>query len=257
MSKKANLARFGIFTRGIVYTIVGGLTAYTAFSSGSGAKGSDGALKFVSSQPAGQILLGAVVLGLLAFVGWRLYLAFSNPEGDGDTKKEGVKRAAYFVSALSYLSLAVFGINLLLSGSSSGGSSWLSKILDQSWGKYVVIFIALCLLGKAIYEIYRAWSGKFKEKIQNSEMDHKAQEFLIKSGKWGLTARGLVVGVISYLFLRAALSNQAGQAGGTKDAFKFIQEQGGMIAMGVVATGLILYGIYQIACSRYRNIPVS
>ncbi len=244
-SKKETFARFGIFTKGVIYLMIGGLTAYTAFGSGGGAKGSDSMLKKVSSQPFGQILLGLMILGILAFVGWRLYLAIKNPNSEGDDKKDGLKRAGYAVSALSYLSLAVFGINLLInSGSSSGGGggSWLSKILDQSWGKYAVIFIALCILGKGIYELYRAYSGKFKDKIQNSELDSDAQSFLIKAGKLGFTARGIVFGIISYLFFRAAMSSSAGKAGGTKDAFQFIQEQGGTIMMGVIAVGLALYG---------------
>ncbi len=188
MNKKENFARFGIFTKGVVYLLIGGLTAYTAFSSGDGAEGSNGVLREIAQQPFGQILLGAMVLGILAFVGWRLFLAIKNPEGgDEDDKKAAVKRAAYFVSALSYLSLAIYGINILFSSKSGGSSSWLSKILGNSWGVYLIIFVSLCLAGKAIYELYRAYSGKFTDKIQNSELDQKAQSFLIKAGKLGFT----------------------------------------------------------------------
>jgi hypothetical protein len=257
MSKKENFARFGIFTKGAIYMLIGILTAYTAFSSGSGAKGGNSVLEYVASQPFGQILLGVMILGILAFVGWRLYLAIKNPEKEGDDKKDGIKRAAYFISALSYLALAVFGIQLLMSsGSGGGGNSWLSTILDSDWGKYLVIFVALCLVGKAIYEFYRAYSGKFTDKIRNAELDRKVQDYLIKMGKLGFTARGVVVGVIAFLFFKAAMSQNAGQAGGTKDAFQFIQEQGGTILMGVIAVGLAMYGIYLLASSRYRNMPV-
>ncbi|MGB5982766.1 MAG: DUF1206 domain-containing protein [Nonlabens sp.] len=258
-SKKETFARFGIFTKGVVYVLIGGLTAYTAFSSGSGAKGSNSVLDYVVSQPFGQILLGLMVLGILAFTGWRFYLAIKNPEGGGeDDKKSAIKRAAYLLSALSYLTLAIYGIQLLLNSGSSGGSSnsWLSQLLSSDWGTYLVYFIALCLLGKAIYELYRAYSGKFTDKIRNAELDSDAQSFLIKAGKLGFTARGIVIGVIAYLFFKAAMNSNAGKAGGTKDAFQFISEQGGVVLMGVIAVGLSLYGIYLLASSRYRNIPV-
>ena len=258
-SKKETFARFGIFTKGVVYLLIGGLTAYTAFSSGNGAKGGSGVLEYVASQPFGQILLGLMILGILAFTGWRFYLAIKNPEGAGeDDKKSTVRRIAYLASAVSYLLLAIFGINILLNSGSggSGGSSWLSQLLSSDWGTYVVYFIALCLVGKAIYEIYRAYSGKFRDKIQNSELDSDAQSFLIKAGKLGFTARGIVVGVIAFLFFKAAMNSNASKAGGTKDAFQFISEQGGMILMGVIAVGLSLYGVYLLASSRYRNMPV-
>ena len=258
-SKKETFARFGIFTKGVVYLLIGGLTAYTAFNSGSGAKGGNGALEYVAGQPFGQILLGLMVLGILAFAGWRIYLAIKNPEGKGeDDKKSGIRRSAYAVSAASYILLAIYGIKLLMDSGSSGGSnkSWLSQLLSSDWGTYFVFFIALCLAGKAIYEFYRAYSGKFRDKIQNAELDSKAQSFLIKAGKLGFTARGIVIGVIAFLFFKAATSSNAGKAGGTKDAFQFISEQGGVWLMGVIAIGLAMYGVYLLASSRYRNMPV-
>ncbi len=258
-SKKETFARFGIFTKGAVYLLVGGLTAYSAFQSGGGAKGSNDALQYISGQPFGQIILGLMTLGIFAFAAWRVYLAIKNPEGHGeDDKKSTVRRLAYVVSAIAYTALGVYGVNLLVNSSGSGGgNSWLGSLLQNDWGKYVVIFIALCLGGKAIYEFYRAFSGKFKDKVQNAELDRKAQKFLVKAGKWGFTARGVVIGVLAFLFAKAALSSSAGKAaGGTKNALQFISQEGGSIVMGIVAAGLTLYGIYLLASSRYRNMPI-
>ncbi len=258
-SKKETFARFGIFTKGAVYLLVGGLTAYSAFESGGGAKGSNDALEYISGQPFGQIILGLMTLGIFAFAAWRVYLAIKNPEGRGeDDKKSTVRRLAYVVSAIAYATLGVYGVNLLMnSGGSNGGSSWLGSLLQKDWGMYVVLFIALCLAGKAIYEFYRAYSGKYKDKIQNAELDHKAQKFLIKAGKWGFTARGIVIGVLAFLFARAAMTSSAGKAsGGTKNALQFISQEGGTVVMGIIAAGLTLYGVYLLASSRYRNMPI-
>ncbi|ARN77278.1 hypothetical protein BST97_04375 [Nonlabens spongiae] len=258
-SKKETFAKFGIFTKGAVYLLVGGLTAYSAFQSDGGATGSNDALQYISSQPFGQIILGLMTLGIFAFAAWRVYLAIKNPEGRGESdKKSTVRRIAYAVSALGYSTLGIYGVNLLLNvGGSSGGGSWLGSLMQNDWGKYVVVFIALCLAGKAIYEFYRAFSGKFKDKVQNAELDRKAQEFLVKAGKWGFTARGVVIGVLAFLFAKAAMSSNASKAaGGTKNALQFISQEGGTIVMGIVAAGLTLYGVYLLASSRYRNMPI-
>ena len=256
-SKKETFARIGIATKGIIYVILGGITAYAAFNSNQNMTSSDGALKYIASQSFGQILLLITAIGIAGYVFWRLYLAIANPEGDSDTKST-VKRIGYVFSAISYALLCYTAIELLLN-SSSGGSSkkgWLAMILDQSWGSIAIYIIALILLGKAGYELYRAYSGKFTDRIQNSELDSKSQSFLIKAGKAGFTARAVVFGIIAFLFYKAASQSDAQEAGGTKQAFAFLQEQGGLILMGIVAFGLALYGIYLLASSRYRNIPI-
>ncbi|BAO56645.1 DUF1206 domain-containing protein [Nonlabens marinus] len=258
-SKKEKFARVGIATKGLIYVILGGLTAFAAFSSQESITASNGALKYIAGQSFGQILLIITTIGIIAYVMWRLYLAFQNPENrsDSDTKS-AVKRLGYFFSAISYALLAYTAIEILLNNSTggSGKQSWISTILDQSWGVYLIYFIALVLLGKALYELYRAYSGKFKSKIQNAELDRKAQSFLIKAGKVGFTARSIVFAIIAYTFFRAASATNAQMAGGTKMAFAFLQEQGGQILLAVIAFGLALYGVYLLASSRYRNIPI-
>ena len=258
-SKKEKFARVGIATKGLIYVILGGLTAYAAFSSQESITASNGVLRYIAQQSFGQILLIITTIGIIGYVFWRLYLAIQNPENNSDSDaKSAVKRLGYFFSAVSYGLLAYTAIDILMNNSAggSGKQSWIATILDQSWGVYLIYFIALILLGKALYELYRAYSGKFKEKIQNAELDRKAQSFLLKAGKVGFTARSIVFGIIAYTFFRAASSSNAQMAGGTKMAFAFLQEQGGQILLGIVAFGLALYGIYLLASSRYRNIPL-
>ncbi|WP_164510897.1 DUF1206 domain-containing protein [Nonlabens xiamenensis] len=258
-SKKEKFARTGIATKGVIYLFIGGITAYAAFNSRQNITGSDGVLTYIAKQSFGQILLGLLTIGILGYVFWRLYLAFNDPEGNTDSsEKSAVKRLGYFLSAMSYAVLAYTAIEILL-GSSDGGSgssNWLSALLDQSWGVYVVYAIALALAGKGIYELYRAYSGKYKKRIQNAELDQKAQSFLTKAGKVGFTARGIVFGILAFLFAKAAYQSNAAMAGGTKKAFSFLQEQGGLVLLGIIAAGLALYGIYLLASSRYRNIPI-
>lgn len=258
-SKKEVLARVGIATKGIIYMLLGGITAFAAFNSRQNLTASNDTLKYIASQSFGQILLLLTIIGIAGYVFWRLYLTINNPDNKaGNDSKDIVKRIGYALSALSYTLLCYTGIELLLNNSQSGSSKqgWIATILQQPWGSIVVYFIALILLGKAVYELYRAYSGTFKKRIQNSELNQSSQSFLIKAGKAGFTARAIVFGIIAFLFYKAASQSNAQMAGGTKQAFSFLQDKGGLILLGVVALGLMLYGIYLIASSRYRNIPI-
>jgi len=258
-SKKETFARIGIATKGIIYTLIGGLTAFAAFNFNKNITGSDGVLNYIVQQSFGSLLLIITTAGIIGYVFWRLYLTFKNPEPNSDSDaKSAIKRIGYFFSAISYALLAYTAIDILLNNSNggSGKKSWIATILEQPWGVYFIYFIAIVLLGKAGYEIYRAYSGKFKSRIQNSELDEKAQSFLTKAGKVGFTARAIVFAIIAYLFFKTASESDAQMAGGTKMAFSFLKEQGGPILLGLIALGLSLYGIYLLASSRYRDIPI-
>ncbi|QCK16823.1 DUF1206 domain-containing protein [Mangrovivirga cuniculi] len=257
--KKEKLARFGIATKGFVYCLIGVLTTMAVIGAGGKKTGSSGALESIASMTFGQILLGITVLGLLGYVFWRMYQAFDDPENKGTDAKGLAQRTGYFLSGLFYGFLAFSAMEILMgSGSSGGGGSTketvVAKLLDQSFGQYLVGALALVFFGKAIYQWYRAFSDKFKKKVKEAGLDQKARELMIKSGKIGYTARGVVIGIVGYMTLRAAITASSSQAGGTKDAFQFIQNEFGSFLLVIVAIGLFAYGVFMFLKARYRKM---
>lgn len=261
-------ARFGMFAKGTVYVILGVLTAMAAFNVGGGqTTGKSGALEFVYSQPFGKFLLAIVALGLLGYVVWRWIQAFKDPEAQAsdDGKKRAVKRISYFISGLAYGFIAFeAGRMVFTNGGSSGGGgssqkqSLVAQILEWPAGQWIIGLIALIFFGKAIYQFYRSLSGEFAKKVQDSELDQRVKSTLRKAGMAGYLARGVVVGVIAYFFLKAALQSNAGQVEGTKGAFQFISSMtAGPWLLGIVAIGLACYGVFMFVKARYRVMPSS
>jgi len=256
--KQEKLARFGIGTKGFVYCLIGGLTVATAIGAGGKKTGSSGALDTLGSQPFGQILLGLTALGLMGFVFWRLYQALADPEDKGDDAKGVMRRLGYASSGIFYSFLAFTAAKYAISGGgSSGGSggneSIVSTLLSKPFGQILVGIMGAIFLGKALYQLYRAYSGKFKDKVQAAELDQKAEKLVLNSGYLGYTARGLVVLVISYLTFKAAFNANPESAGGTKDAFQFVQNEFGTIILAVIAAGLFCYGFFMFVKARYRT----
>jgi len=256
--KKKKFARFGIGTKGAVYLLIGGLTAWAAFGGGGKKTGSDGALEYLIKQPFGQILLWIVVLGLLGYVFWRMYQTFADPEDKGADAKGIARRIGYFSSGIFYCFLIYSAASMLLGNSSSGGGggqeSFVQKLLNQEYGRWLVAAVALIFLGKALYQMFRAYSGKFKDKLEETDMDEKARKVMILTGRAGYTARGLVIGVIAYLTVKAAISYDSSKAGGTKDAFSFVQDEFGTIVLGIIALGLAAYGIFMVIKASERKM---
>jgi len=265
--KIIKLARFGMFAKGTVYIILGVLTAMAAFNVGGGqTTGKSGALEFIYSQPFGKILLGVVALGLFGYVVWRWVQAFKDPEADSsdDGKKRGLQRVGYFFSGLAYGFIAFEAARMIFSGGSSSGGgngqkqSLVAQILDWPGGQWIIGIIAAIFFAKAIYQVYRALSGEFDKKVRNSNLDNRVKEVLHKAGLVGYLARGVVISVIGYFFLQAALQSNPNQVKGTKGAFQFISDMAaGPWLLGIVAIGLACYGVFMFVKAKYRVMPSS
>jgi hypothetical protein len=256
------LARFGMGAKGVVFVILGVLTAMAAFNEGGQKAGQSDALKFIYNQPFGQVLLALLTVGLLGYVVWRFVQAFRDPENEGDDKKGMAKRIGYGASGVLYGFLAYEAIKMLIQSGSSGGGDGnkqvVSMLLEQPFGQILVGIAAIALFVKGALEIRKAVTEKFMEEISAGRLERKIRETVKNVGKVGLIARGVVVGIIGYLFLRAAIESNASKAGGTEGAFSFIQSSSyGSILLGIVAIGLACYGVYMIVKARYKALPAN
>ncbi|WKN44362.1 DUF1206 domain-containing protein [Tunicatimonas pelagia] len=258
------IARVGMFAKGVVYVILGVLTAMYAFGSGGQKAGKDSALKFVYEQPFGKVLLAVLAAGLICYVIWRFVQAFRDPEDKGDDKQGIGNRIGYAASGVLYGVFAYEAIRMLFtSGSSGSGGSQketiVSMLLGQPFGQILVGIVAVVFFGKAAYQIYRAVSGKYAKKVKDSELDYRVKDILRKAGYVGYVARGIVIAIIGYFFLRAAIESNPNAAGGTQQAFDFIQSSStwGTILLGIIAIGLACYGVFMFVKARYRVLPSS
>ncbi|MTI20996.1 DUF1206 domain-containing protein [Fulvivirga sp. RKSG066] len=257
---KEKFARFGIGAKGFVYCLIGGLTAMTAFGLGGKKTGSGGALETLSGGTFGQILLILTAVGLVGFVFWRFYQAFADPEDKGNDAKGLARRFGYFSSGVFYCFLAFTTVKILLGSSSGGGSgsneTIVSTLLQETYGQILVGILGAIFAGKSIYQLYRALSGKFKDKVKESGLDQNTQKFVLNSGRVGYISRGIVIAIISFLTFRAAFTANSSSAGGTKQAFEFLQNEFGAITLGVIALGLFSYGVFMFIKARYREMSM-
>lgn len=257
-------ARFGLAAKGAVYCLVGGLAVAAAFGAGGKTTGKKGAFSFVLEQPFGKVMLGIIAVGLLGYVAWRMIQAFQDPDhpNEHDTKNT-LKRIGYGISGIAYGFLAYYALSLVFgwgsSSSGSGGESkrefFVAKLLEQPFGQWLVGIVAAFFIGKGLHQIYKAVSGKFKKHLKSIGMGQKGLEAVDKIGKVGYIARGIVLGIIGYLFIKAALQANPSKADGTSGAFDFIQNStSGPWLLGLIAAGLFCYGVFMFVMARYRRV---
>lgn len=249
------LSTVGYAAKGFVYLVVGALAVAAAIWPREDVEGSRGALVALLELPFGKLLLGAVSLGLIAYVAWRAVQASIDPEDKGSDASGIWLRVYYANSALSYAALTVFAVKVLLgSFSDPAGASSLLSDLEDPWRRALYALVAAGFAGGAIYGLWRAVTGSFEKSLNLSEVSSSLRHWLVGCGRLGLAARSLVFLVLAGSFGAAALRGARPDDTGTEGALATIGQSGGSLALIAVATGLIAYSGYQFVKARYRRV---
>lgn len=258
-----HMAKVGFIALGIVYCLVGTLAFMAAFEVGGKTTqdtGQKGAFQFLLEQHYGRFLLALVALGLVCYTVWRLVQAVLDPERRGTDAKGIARRLGYAASGLFYSVLAFYAANLAFGKSASSGQgdsrqTLARELLAQPFGQWLLGIVAVGTMVFGVYQVYRALSGKYRRRIQETKLRTEYKTMLVRAGKVGYMARGLVWMLIGYFFLLAALHANAGEAGGTEKAFAFLEHGTyGSLMLGAVALGLICYGVFMFVRAKCEVI---
>lgn len=262
----SNFARFGLTAKGVVYCLVGVIAFMAAFEIGRSSEqeaGKQGAFRFLLEQPYGKILLGLVAIGMLSYSLWRFIQTFKDTEDKGTDAKGIGKRIGYAFSGFVYLALAFYAAKLVLGsggGSGSGDSrqTLARELLSQPLGQWLLGAVAIGVMATGVYQLYRAFSERYMKKVQASRLKPEWQKTLIRAGKIGYSARGIVWLIIGYMFLQAAMQSDSSEAGGSGKAFQFLESSSyGSYLLGAVALGLICYGVFMFVRAKYETISTT
>ena len=251
-------ARLGYATEGAMYTLIGVLAAGVAFGVGGRATGQQGALEIVAGSLFGGVLVGLIALGFLGYALWRGVQAIADPDGEGTDLKALGKRIGYGVSALVYAALAFSAVGLILGSASEGGGTpddWTALLLSWPLGQVLVAGVGTVVAGLGLRELYQAYRARFLEYLKIEEMGEKVRKWSKRWGRLGITARGIVIGVVGTFLIRAALEYDPQEARGLGGALQTLAQQPlGQWLLGAVALGLIAYGLFMLSVARYRHI---
>jgi hypothetical protein len=252
------LAKAGLTAKGFVYLILGAFALMAALNiGGQSAAAADKShiFSFLDESFAGKWLLPVLAIGLICYCIWRSIEGIHAIQ-TGDKKHYG-KAVRYFASAGIYLFIAVSAAKIFLHKPVKNGDEkqeLASQLLSQPFGHWLAAAAAIAFSAVGIYQLYYAWSEKYKKHTQRMNRQTNAAPILLAMGKIGYTARGFVWLIIAYLMSRAAFTGRAQDAGDTGKAFSFIEKSSaGSLWLGAIAIGLIAYGIFSFVRARYEN----
>lgn len=251
------LARAGFVARGLIYGIIGILAIKLAIRSGATTTNQQGALEAIARQPFGKVLLILVAIGLGGYALWRLVRALlgHGPEDSDST----FDRVAALGSGIVYAGLCAIAVQILLGAASSSGSGNAQKTTAGAFGwpggTWLVGIVGAILIGIGLYQGYRSISRDFLKDSKTEEMSPKIRDWIEWIGTFGHLARMVVFGLVGVFLIKAALDYNPHKAVGLDGALaKIAHASYGPFFLGIVAAGLIAFGIYSLSDARYRRI---
>jgi hypothetical protein len=250
-------ARVGLAARGLVYVLIGILALQIAFVDRAERADQKGAFQTLAQYGFGKLVLWLVILGFLGYGLWQATEAAWGHRRELDDRKRTANRAESAVKAVIYLVLAVVAFRVVTGTSKGGqgGEQVTAKLLQLPGGQVLVGLAGLVIVAAAVVLAWRGLRTKFEEHLDLSELGPRARSAVINLGKVGYIARGIVFTLVGILVVAAAVTFDPDKARGMDAALRQVAARPyGPWLLGLMALGLMCFGAYSFAESRYRRL---
>lgn len=250
-----HVARAGLVAYAVVYLLIGWLAIQLALGDREGKPSSTGALRQLAQQPFGGVLIWVVSVGMFLLAVWQLLeAAFGHRDEDG--KKRTGKRLLSAGKAVVYIAIGVSGVRVAVGSSSSGKGeeTMTAKVMNLPAGQVLVGLVALAIIAFGLFQIYRAWTNDFADKLDAEGRSGTSGTAYIAFGKAGYTARGIAFVVVGGLFGYAAVTHDAEKSGGLDQAlFEVLDQPFGPVLLCLIGVGLACFGLFTLAQARHLS----
>ena len=253
------LARWGLVSKGSLYVLVGVIAADVSIGGGERLRDRGGALATLADSWWGKVLIALVAVGLAGYAAWRLAEAVLGRPLEGGKKEGWLKRGGYLARAVWYLGLLAVALSALYGANESSGSRnedrVTARVLEWPLGRWLVAAVGLGVLAAAAFNVWRGLTRRFRKNLKLRKMTEVEDRGFSALGVAGHFARGVVFGLIGLFLVRAAWDYNPEEAVGLDGALsQIVRQDYGDTLLGIVAAGLIAFGIYCFAEARYREV---
>jgi len=253
------LTRFGYGVRGLIYIVMGILAVQVALGKGGALASPQGAIADIGKQPAGLILLWVVLLGLISYSMWGVVRAVMDPLHKGHDSKGLLARFGFLSSAFGYaiIILPTYGYITGASKTTNGSQTqkFITTIMEMPWGRWAIGILGLIVLVGGLYQIYLGFSSGFERQFQTYALTPKEVKLASDIGRFGTSARGVVLAVVGGLIgLTAYHANPSQQVGMDTALATVLHQPYGIWLLGIVALGLIAFGFYSMLSAVWFHL---
>ena len=248
----------GWAAKGLVYGLMGVIALAISVQRGpsSDEASPQGAVSALADRPFGRLMLVALAVGLIFYVGWRLLSVALIRDHDIDA---WLHRIGYFFSAAVYSTLAWSAVTSAIYGGSPERSSTIERLsvalLGSTPGRVLLGLGGAVALGVGVYFFAKGVRRSFLEDLDIDDPDSTHADVVEALGVVGWVGRAAVTGLVGGFVAWAALTADSSDAMGFDRLFRDLTTKTfGNIFVIVLAGSLMAYGAYCILSIRYRSV---
>ncbi len=254
------MARFGYVAKGVVYATIGLLAMLEALGMGGRTASPDGAMQSIGSRPLGGFLLVLLSAGLAGYALWKVVQGVMDPDDRGSDAHGAIRRVAYVGSGAIHGLLAYTAAQSVFGAEDTSEDAMAASAMayQPPVGRILVTVVGIAVIGVGLYQLYAAYGAKFRGELALGRMGEARDMWTTLLGRIGTAARALAIGAAGAFLVLAAYQSDPQETRGLGGALETIQQQPlGSYMLGVIAAGLVLYGLFMFLVARYRYIDTS
>jgi hypothetical protein len=225
-----------------------------AFDAAQHAPDQGGALEAFASKPFGYVLLWIVTIGFAGLALWRLVqaaVARLNP-----TEAHRLMAAGCAIGyAIAFVTTYWFVRDGRIPASSDTTSRDLTAtIMSYDGGQLIVVIAGLVIAAAGIYMVVQAFGLDFTRYLRMGWMSRRTQDTVVKLGRFGYAARGVIVFLIGAAVFDAGVTYDPARAKGLDGALGTVADEPfGPVLLILVALGLIAFGLLSFFEAKWRR----
>ena len=253
------LARLGCYSVAAVYILIGTMAILSFMGLSEDAADEERIMDVILGLPMGEVLIVLLVLGLLGYIIWRVFEAYTDPYEFGSDKKGLARRAGIASSAVGYGIVGFAAMQILIEGGGNNGEEerqfLVAQVLDFPGGAWLIGIVGAVTGFAGLVQFKYVAGGDYNKRINYNKMPRWMVTTTHIFAWAGYLARGVILAVIGYFLISAAITADPEEVGDTDSAFDFLGSMGtlGNIAFIAIAAGTICYGLYMIINGIYYS----
>jgi hypothetical protein len=251
------LARVGFVAYGLTHLVVAWLAVRIAFGEPAPAGDQSGALRTLTAQPGGRLLVVAACVGLAAMAVWQLLEASVGHVSERAPTRT-LERLASAGRALFYGYLGYTAGRVAAGpGPSSADTqqSTTARLMTSGGGRTAVMLAGVAILCFGIGLAAYGLTKRFEKHLRIGEMSARVRRTSRRLGMIGYPAKGCAYGIAGGLLIAAVRTYDPGKAGGLDTALRTLAAQPyGTWLLLAVGAGIASFAAFCVVQARYRRI---
>jgi hypothetical protein len=207
-------------------------------------------------------LLVLLVVGLGAYALTQLIEAVFRPSHATGTIGRWRQRAVSWWGCVLYLGFCLSTARLLVTpAKETAGSEQrqdtdvTAALLRTGWGRLLLAGVGVALVAAGVEVGRRSVRLDFRERFTAAHMSRALATLIRVLGGLGCAARAMVFVLAGFFIVKAAVVCSSTQTKGLDAVFRSVASSaGGSWLLGLLASGLVCYGLYCLLEARYRDL---